>query len=228
MKKLLSVAALLMIALLFFSGCAKDADPNALPGVWATSVELNTSPHSFWLNKGNLTYNNENKTFVYNCNAGELTGDYAPGNNRFNTHLHLLTTDSNYTGFKATVSSSADAYYGFVFNCTYSGSTWSYYLIYVHNNKFFIQKMINEELTDITPSWTVNTAINDSSTENEVLVYKDNDSSIVIKFNGETIYTITNPQISLGKIGVACCVSGSDCAANTAVTTNWKFTGFQN
>ena len=226
MKKLLSVAALLMIALFFFTGCPSEPpDPNALPGLW-TTPELNTSPTTFWLNKGNLIYNNEDKTFVFNCNTSELTGDNIPGDGKFQYYLHLLTTDENYSGFKSTVSSTTDTYYGFVFNCTYSGGTWSYYVINFYKNKFLLQKMVNDQKYTMN-SWSINSAINASSTENEILVYKDTDSSIVIKVNGQSIYTITNPQLTSGRIGVSCCVSDDDYNNGTEITTTWKFKEFQ-
>ncbi|MBO4507191.1 MAG: hypothetical protein J5747_00965 [Spirochaetaceae bacterium] len=227
MKKLLTMSALLLVALLLFTGCPKEPAPNGngLPGTWSQSVQMITSNRNCWSNKGTLIYDNTNKAFVFNLNAGELTGNDIPSNNSFKTWEFPTTTDTNYTGFKATVSTTSGSYCGFLFNCT-TNDTWSYYYLVLSNGSFMLKQCLNNNYSSIAP-WTPDAAIKPTPQENEVLVYKDTDSSIVIKINGVTVYTITAPQLHEGQCGVTCCVSDTNYNNGTEITTTWKFKEFQ-
>ena len=225
MKKLLSVAALLMIALLFFTGCAKDADPNALPGAWSPSAEQYGSFTATFGGKGTLVQSGTNQ-YTFSVDTAEIPDANKPTAGRFSWWVKNITTDPIYTGFKATVTSTADTYYGFSFNCTTTSDQWSYYAIFFHSNKFLINKIVNDSPTTII-SWTPNTAINEAPTENEILIYKDAESNIVIKANGTEIYKLTSPQLTIGKCGVVLAVSDVDCNAGREISTLYTFKEFQ-
>ncbi|MBO4706298.1 MAG: hypothetical protein J5647_11225 [Spirochaetaceae bacterium] len=228
MKKLLTMSALLLVALLLFTGCPKDPAPNGngLPGTWSQSVQMFTNNRNCWSNKGTLIYDNTNKAFVFNLNAGELTGNDIPDSGKFDTWWFPVTTDANYTGFKATATTTQSTYCGFIFNLTEVSNQWSYYYIVLSDSKFMLKKCINGTSSNIL-SWTADDAIKPTPQENEVLVYKDTDSSIIIKINGVTVYTITSPEIHEGQCGVVCCVSNTQYNNGTEITTTWKFKEFQ-
>lgn len=219
MKKLLTMSALLLVALLLFTSC--PSGPAQI--TWASSVEMDTSTNTAF-GVGTVTYNQSQKKYVYNINAGNVTGDNVPDSGRFKSHFFTVTTDDTYLGFKATVDTTEDTYCGFLFNAKYQNA-WSYYILFLSDDSFMLKKCISGTSSTVA-SWTTNAAINAAPEENEVIVYKEG-SAIYIKINGTIVYTLENPQLQSGKCGVVCCLNDDDVTAGTEITTNWKFTGFQ-
>ena len=220
MKKLLTMSALLLVALLLFTSC--PSGPAQI--TWASSVEMNTNTNTVF-GVGTLSYNSTNNKFVFNIDAGDVTGTtYVPSSGSFKSNFFTVTTDDTYLGFKATVDTTEDTYCGFVFNAKYQNA-WSYYILFLHGNSYMLKKCISGTSSTVA-SWTTNAAINAAPEENEVIVYKEG-SKIIIKINGTEVYTITNPQLQSGGCGPVCCINDDDVEHHTTVTTNWKFNAFQ-
>ena len=168
MKKLLTLSALLLAALLLFTACPSEPDPNALPGSWPTTVSLRTDTLNLFDKTGGgetgtLTAG-ANKTFVYNLpDPSQLETNPGTG---YRSITCTVTNDSDFTGFEATATSTAE-YYGFAFNIT-TGQTWSYYLLDISDNAFQIRSR-NGSTYDTEIGWTRSAAINATGT-NTVLV----------------------------------------------------------
>ncbi len=226
MKKLLTMSALLLVALLLFTSCPSEPDPNALPGTWAPSVEMNTTTRNLFDGHGSLTYQSSSKSFVYTLEHPDQLTD-KPDEGEFTYYPIPLTSDDTYTGFKATVSGTPSPNVGFIINFTRNSSTGkdTYYTILLHDGSYRIRKTINDVTTEVT-DWTPDDAINEESEGNEVLVYKDG-TSLIIQVNGVTVHRIESPAITFGKCGVICAVSGAECVSSETVTATYKFTNFQ-
>ena len=227
MKKLLSVSILLMAALLLFVGCPKEADPNALPGAWPTTVQLRSSTGYAFTDAsdndiGSLTPR-ANKTFEY-----VLDDPYEvspkPSAGSYTATTFTVANDTDLTGFEVEVTSTAE-YCGLAFNIT-TGSSWSYYMLDLSPNSFMIRSK-NGSTTDTEIGWTRSAAIKTTGQTNKILVYKDTDGHILVKINDVLVHTIENPLFTSGKVGVECCATGEECAAHDAIGTTFKFLRFQ-
>lgn len=87
MKKLLSVAVVLMTAALFFAGCSNSVS-ETLPGTWVSSVQYYSDGTS-----GNWT--NSRNRISYSCADPSTLGIEA---NTSNTYFLLPNTNSNLWG----------------------------------------------------------------------------------------------------------------------------------
>ena len=226
MKKILGALLVLMVATLLFTGCQKEVDPNALPGSWSPSAEIDGEPYTFKGGKATITKTGNNQ-FTYICNTSELDSQYKPDSGFVST-AYSITTDPVYTGFRAVASSSEDTYYGFVFNHTYNTNTQkhSYYYLVLSDQYFSLKKCVEGSFSTVR-DWTQKDAIKANPDENEVLVYKDTNSDIVIKINDTEVCTITSPSLTIGRCGICACVSKDDCDNNRTITSTFKFLQFQ-
>lgn len=226
MKKLLTLSALLLAALLLFTACPSEPDPNALPGSWPTTVSLYSSTITLFGKAGGgetgtLTPR-ANKTFVYELPDPTQLASY-PNSNSYRLMPCSLTNDSDFTGFEAEATSTA-GYYGFAFNIT-TGTSWSYYILNLSDDSFQI-KSVNGSTDDLEIGWTRSAAIRASGT-NKILVYKDRNNHIIIKINDELVHTIEDPLFRSGRVGVVCCVTAEECASSDSIGTTFKFLRFQ-
>lgn len=227
MKKLLTLSALLLAALLLFTACPSEPDPNALPGSWPTNITLRSSTSTLFDKEGGgetgtLTPR-ANKTFVYELPDPTELDEYPETGSYTATTSIITTNDSDCTGFEAEVTSTAE-YYGFAFNLT-NGQSWSYYILDLSGTSYRVRYK-NGSSSDIEIGWTPNAAINATGT-NKVLVYKDRNNKIIIKINDEVVHTIENPIFRSGKVGVLCCVTGEECLSSDSIGTTFKFLRFQ-
>lgn len=234
MKKLFPLIVFLAIPFLLFTGCALITQNNtpatpSLPGAWVNSVETNGSTRNVYNSKGTLTPKG-NLTFVYSLqHPDQIAAEQQPASGNWNFYNLSLTTEGVYTGFKATVSGSTSNYCGFIFNYSIDTSSNSYpescYILALQGNSFSLLKKERDVLSNMN-NWTYSEAIKSSTLGNEVLVYKDG-TSITIQVNGVTIYTISNPVLTSGKVGVIASVSDDEVTSGAPIQVTYKFSEFQ-
>ena len=75
--------------------------------------------------------------------------------------------------------------------------------------------------------WTKFESINLNSKTNEVSIYTDDDGSICIMINSETVAKIENPTLKPGYIGVAVNVNRTEYDNNSHINVTYDFIEFQ-
>ena len=229
MKKILKVSIFLIISALFFAGCNNGSSSSGggdeeLPGNWSSQTKyLSFSKGPF---KGSSLTRTNNK-YVYTLEKPKDIDDKDKPSKGFNYTMYPIT-EENFIGFKATASStSADTGYGFIFSGSIdSDKKWSYYTLLLNRGDFKLRQTIKDDTTDLT-EWKSDTAINNEPDENEVVVYTDDDSSIIIQINGSTVSTIRSPVLPLGFCGIICSVAVEDVKNNTPIVQTYEFEEFQ-
>lgn len=232
MKKIISLSAVLLTAVLLFSGCSNatggDGSGDSLPGRWKSSTDTYyktyTFDEDFWGTvtadgKGSVTYKTEKSG--YNVFSED---NPVPAKGRISYYSPNFVSDLTYTGFEATASStSADCVYGFTFNVDSTNN--NKYVLFIQNSSF---QLIEQEGNTINTlqKWISDSCIKGEPNENKVTVYKDG-NSIIIMINGKTIHTISNPKYTMGRVGFLCSISNADCIAKRAFTVNYKIEQLQ-
>ena len=245
MKKILSLGAVLLTAVLLFSGCSNAAGggDETLPGRWSNTANYwddkdvyydafyRTDDQGNKIVKSGTIKRDGKGGAVYENNNPLETG--APGNELqdgwFRNNLWKFMKDTDITGFEATAKcTSKNSSYGFAFNI----QDWNnYYELIFLGQKALIRKKINGIRVDFSDlatngGWISNSRINVEPGENKVTVYKDGDS-IIIKVNGATIYTIQNPELKMGIVAFACGISYADIQNHTHIKTTYQITNLQ-
>ena len=238
MKKILSLGAVLLTAVLLFSGCSNaaggDGSGDSLPGRWKSSTDTYyktfTFDKNFWGTvtadgKGSITYKTEKSGY-------DIFGEDnpAPEGSKMSYYTPNFESDLSFTGFEATAScTSPDSTYGFTFNVD-SNNTHKY-ILFIQNNYFHLLEQngldnSGHSIVNQLTQWTSDSAIKAEPNENKVTVYKDG-NSIVIKINDKTIHTISDPKYTMGKVGFIAAISGADCAGKRAFTVKYKIEQLQ-
>lgn len=231
MKKLLSLAAVLLTAALIFTGCqnasSSSDDGDKLPGTWLSTIEYNTWTNDDPFGPGSSFSSKENGAYEYKL-TNVSTTTLRPTEGKFRNSLYAVSKDADFTGFKATAKTTASQYYGFVFNINIDANgKWKDYTVVLSDTSFTVD--YNDATgtgAELVP-WTKNSAIKASPAENNVTVYTDKDSTIHILINGADVHQIKNPVLTQGKVGAVCCFKYTDIANNTVSTTNYNFKEFQ-
>ena len=230
MKKLLSLAAVVLTAALIFSGCqnasSSSDDGDKLPGTWLSSPEFKNYTSQPFAGTGvsSLTNGGSNKFEYKVTSAGSCTETI--DSTTISSVSYPASKDADYTGFKATVKSSASAHYGFAFNINIVNSEWTYYYILLSDNSYTV-KFSNKGSATTLKDWEQNNAIKEAKSENKITVYTDKDSKIHIVINGSDVYQIENPAVKQGSFGPVCCLTGTDKSGNRSFTTTYTFTEAQ-
>lgn len=229
MKKLLTIAAVLLTAALVFTGCSNPASGGgeggpSLPGNWKTTANYNSGTYTIF-NTGSLSLDGKGGAIYTNATPTETgTGTNVLTANTFRTSCYKLVSDLNFTGFEGTVScTSAYSTYGYCFNV--SSDFKSYYEVVIQGHGVLIRQYINSAKT-ILVDWENYSFIKAEPSENTVTVYKDG-NSIVIQINGSTVYTISNPELTMGAIACTCGLSYDDIQHQTNIKTTYKLSKFQ-
>ena len=236
MKKLLTIATVLLTAALVFTGCSNPAssgdgdDGEKLPGTWVQSVNY------YKAETGELWSNNNNK-ISFGCSDPSTLGI---GQKYATTYTCPITPTQLYgvrakikqnafteaepgiylfltTSKDANNNTSFDTYYSLTF---YKGS----YTIYEKENgkeRVCLSSQYDAE-DDKTYENTWNDAIKAEGNENEVLFYTDGDK-LVLKINGTLIKTF-DKKLDSGKTCACMFVPGK---ATDAINANWEFLEFQ-
>jgi hypothetical protein len=89
---------------------------------------------------------------------------------------------------------------------------------------FYIERGIKGDWKMIK-SWDASDAVLGKT--NEVLVYTDKSKNIVIKINGNEVFTIKDPELKMGGVGVVCTVGYNDVANDTPLKAVYQFKEFQ-
>ena len=230
MKKLLTIAAVLLTAALVFTGCSNPASGGgeggpSLPGNWKTTANYFDANTQSVFETGSITFDGKGGAIYNNAAPKETkTGEDELKVNEFRFDSYKLVRDLDFTGFEGTAScTSTYSTYGYRFNVS---SDWkNLYEIIIQGQQALIRKRINGTTTKLT-DWETYSCIKAEPSENTFTVYKDG-SSIVIQINGTTIYTISNPEITNGGIACTCGISYDDILHQTNIKTTYKLSKFQ-
>ncbi len=217
MKKLLSVAVVIMTAALFFAGCSNSADgpTETLPGTWVSSVEYWPSTPENWTRNGN--------TFSYN-----LTDVSSLGMESGYTYPKFCQIKTNpIYGVKVKIrqNSRTDSEVGIMLFMDDNSSC--YYLTFVYDSYILYETLPNGERTCLTMNNGHSNIFNSSVIKkegqtNEVLFYTDGDN-LVIKVNGTLLKSIPKQLDS----GFAAPVVGLNSGVTTPINASWEFLEFQ-
>lgn len=229
MKKLLSLGLIIAAVLsLGLTGCTQNADEDKLPGAWTNTAEL----YSSWqgpYDVGTLTASNYKVTYELN-KPSEIDDEDKPEEGYYNSISYAVTKGKIYTGFRASVTSNAEGGSGFIFCQNVDGNgRWSYYYLYINKNgRFYLEEKVpvTGEAKTIK-DWTSNEAIKGLGETNDVLVYTDKNNNIIINVNEVDIYTIRNPELNQGGVGIICTVGYGDVANDTHIKVVYDFKEFQ-
>lgn len=219
MKKLLSITALLMTAVLFFSSCSNasggsDSGPS-LPGSWTSSINYfdPIQTEKWTRDAGNLTYK-------WNKSASEEgVTSWIP-----------LTNDQIYgvkVKMKQKVFTEAEIGIYLYEDGDYKDNTDSYYALYLWKGSYILkEKLSGQTVTylsgDGVYSNTWNDAIKEEGNENTVLFYTDGDN-LVLKINGTEIKRFKN-KLSTGLCNATMSIP-KKAAGN--IEASWSFVDFQ-
>ena len=230
MKKLLSLAAVVLTAALIFSGCqnasSSSDDGDKLPGTWASTAEFNDNYDPPFDNVSSFTHKG-NGVFEYKVtNASGVAAGKKPPSGKFIPLSYRVTKDADYTGFKITSISSSTTYHGVSFNITVTDNKWSYYRLLLSDKSYNLDLCEAGTETELK-GWTQHNAIKASTEENLITVYADKDSNIHIQINNVEIYKIEKPKLKQGQIGPVCCLSDLQVTGNSTFTTTYTFKEFQ-
>ena len=235
MKKSIFIIVLLTTILLF-SGCwtadtaGLDENGEKLPGSWYKfSGSKKPVPEDIWGASSESTFTNYGDgTCIFASKAGELSYTYKPGPGDVTCKRCTVLSNSFITGFKATAISTPDTYYGFAFNVNWYNDDWVYYRLLFNNDSFTLDRMDGDNNFQTIVDWTKKSAIKSSNQENEILVYAiEEHGNIVIKVNGEKIYTIEDPVFYAGELGAVCCVDFNNYRNDNSINTTFKFEEYQ-
>lgn len=230
MKKLLTIATVLLTAALVFTGCSNPAASSgggdggpSLPGNWTTTAETYTS---YKKNDGRTITVNE-KTVTCTIVSTELSDSDKPDGGITYWTYPITTDTKEYTGFKASAKcSSSNCGYGLVFcGVDIDSSHYSAYTLLISNDGFKVRKTISNATSDIT-DWQTNACIKAEPTANDVIVYTDS-NSIIIQINGTQVYKIDNPELKKGWVGFTTNIAKKDVDAASTVTQTYTFNEFQ-
>ena len=225
MKKLLSLAAVLLTAALIFTGCqnasSSSDDGDKLPGTWLSTTDFENFTNHEAFGPGSSFSSKGNGAYEYKLTDVSTTTK-RPSEGQFKNHIYAVTRNADFTGFKATAKSTASEYYGFAFNINIEGENWKYYSVVLSNTSFTIDYNAPGADAELAP-WTKNNAIKASPEENNVTVYADKDSTIHILINNADVHQIKNPVLTQGYVGAICCLKYTDIANNTVCTANYNF-----
>ncbi len=230
MKKLLTISAVLLAAALVFTGCSNPASSSGdgptektYPGTWTTDANTwsgyNTSTGR------TITVNNNTITVSTN------TTTYAnmPASGKWSYGADEFTRNGTFKGFAATATSTSKAGCGFCFGYSEDkddNSKFSSYVLIIQDGACLVTKAVDGVWDTVTASdWISNTCINTGNSTNEVVVYTDTDSSIIIEINGTAVRRIQSPASTLrvGNVGFSPVISGSDTGTVTQTYTFKKF-----
>ena len=228
MKKLLTIAAVFLTAALVFTGCSNPASgggegptEKTYPGTWTTDANTWSSYNT----STGRTATVNNRTVTVSTNTDTFANMPAAGN--WSYGAWDFTRNGNFKGFSATASSTSTAGCGFCFGYSEDSSKKvSAYVLIIQNGACLVTKQIAGVWdTPAASDWVSNTCINTGTSTNEVVVYTDSDSSIVIEINGTEVRRITSPESTLciGDIGFSPIVSASDTGTVTQTYTFKKF-----
>ena len=228
MKKLLTVTAVLMAAALIFTGCKNAANSDDggedLPGTWTSDAEVFEKYKDHPGRKITVT----DKTVTFTCTPSEVESSDVPSQG-FYSYPYSFTTESIYTGFKVSASgSSSKSGCGLLFCGQDVGdNSWSGYKLLLDYDGFMLEQIDEGKYSDITTNWVTNSAIKKEPAANDVTIYTDSDSNIVIKINGTKVYTLKNPTYKKGWIGFTANIAKDDVTAGKTVTQKYVFKEFQ-
>lgn len=225
MKKLLPlgliIAAVLSLGLI---GCKQNGDEDKLPGTWTSSAEL----YSSWtppFDVGTLTANDHTVTYELK-QPSALSEEDKPGEGKYNSTSYNLTKEQYYTGFRANVTSNADGGCGFIFCRTVDeNSKWSYYYLYINKNGHFYIDQSTKGVWSTVKNWDSSSAL--LGQKNEVLVYTDKSKNIVVSINNTVVFTIKEPELTHGGVGIICTVGDKDVTNDTHIKAVYEFKEFQ-
>ena len=225
MKKLLPlgliIAAVLSLGLM---GCKQNADEEKLPGTWTSTALMDT-----WdLSSTNTRLRSSNYTYNYTSDNTLSNFNYPTAPNSFTYTTWAVTQEKTFTGFKASASTNpADSPYGFAFCIDINESKdWTYYTLVIEDNAIKVRyKPYTGDSTTVV-DWTENEAIKTSGT-NEVLVYADKDSSIIININGTNVAIIRSPVLKSGYCGIIGAVTYESYTENSRISSTYTFKEFQ-
>ena len=200
MKKLLTIATVLLTAALVFTGCSNPAASSgdgggdggsSLPGTWTSNVEyFEDFSKDGWSRSRNVVKYNCTNPSSLNIVEGKSISQWVP------------YTGQQIYGFKAKIKQDkfTTGDYGFNFFYDNKGTSNDYtddscYELTFWDTSYMLWKKINGEWTCLSvregtnSSNIFNDAINPEGQENEVLVYSEG-SNLVIKVNGTELCTI--------------------------------------
>ena len=229
MKKLLKVSILLLTAALLFSGCSNassSSEDDSLPGTWTENTGYYSS---FAAPYQGSTLTGTNNTFVYTLTKpAEVADEDKPEEGTFSYYKYGVTKEKNFTGFKAKAScTSPNSGYGFIFcETSTENKVYSYYTLILCGKSFILSEKVNGTSAKLY-EWTQDNAIETEPEENEIIVYTDDDSSIIININGSNVAAIRSPKLSKGACGICCNISSTDVKNNTPIAATYTFEEFQ-
>ena len=228
MKKLLTIATVLLTAALVFTGCSNPAASSGdggekLPGTWVSSVTYldDWSQNNWTASKNQISYNFANPASLNIPKKSSTT--YAAN-----------ITPTQLYGVKAIIKqeSESGADIGLVlFQTSGSNGNWDTYyeLRFWQNSYILYEKLSGEEPTCLSRTEdgytnTSHNAIKKEGNENEVLFYTDGDY-LVIKVNGTEIKRIEK-KLDSGKTQASITIYDAE---NTPgpINASWKFVEFQ-
>ncbi len=230
MKKLSFLSLVFAVTTVIFIGCQNPAsssdDGNKLPGTWLSTTNFKSFNNQPFSGISSF-FNGGTSVFEYKLTgAGACATEDIPGNNNFRSVTYPVSKDADFTGFKATVKSSASEYYGFAFNINIAGGVWSYYSIILSDNAYMIKYYHDTSSTTIK-SWESHNAIKESTSENKITIYTDKDSTIHVLINETDVYQIKEPVLKQGQFGPIVCLRDPDVTNNVSLTVNYTFKDVQ-
>ena len=231
MKKLLTVAAVLMAAAMFFTGCKNAANSDDggedLPGTWVSTVDY------YEANTGNPWSNNKNKVSFSCSNATSLGIEEG-----YSSTYSCAVSPTQLYGVRAKVKQNAftKAEPGLILFLTTTGQGSNtkfdtYYSLTFYKGSYTLyEKESGKESVCLSTSTengetyenTWHDAIKQEGNSNEVLFYTDG-NKLVLKINGTKIATI-DKKLDSGKTSACMFVPGG---ISGAINANWEFLEFQ-
>ena len=228
MKKFLKATAMLLALAAMFTvaGCKTNADDNGLPGHWSSVTAYQTPTDTRVAGSGpNYTYTSSyakaEDCFKDDAKAG--TGDF------YYSNFVLTSYDDEFTGFKATASSTpVRSPYGFNFNMTYNETTekWKYYTLIIIDDAFKVNLSEGKESKTII-DWKEDDAIKPAAQGNTITVYTEKDSSIAIMINNKIVGVIRNPEVKSGYCGIIGAITYEEYTTQVPTVSKYKFIEFQ-
>ena len=222
MKKLTKLSILFLLTTTVFFGCKNQTpEEESLPGEWTEDSTFEDDEVYPYTGAKLTTTGN---TVIFDYPEPRLI-DNAPDENSY-IGKNAGLTSASFKGFKANVKCTLDSSIpGFVFYGSSSES--SYYLLII--NPYQEISLMQKKGTTLTTikDWTKFESINLNSKTNEVSIYTDDDGSICIMINSETVAKIENPTLKPGYIGVAVNVNRTEYDNNSHINVTYDFIEFQ-
>ena len=214
------LAAILAMGL---TSCKNNADPDALLRKWTSNAMMN----SWTLSSSNTRLSSSGYTFNYTSDNDLNTITYPDKPDTFNFATWAVTQENTFTGFKATASTTpAGSPYGFSFFIDINNQKWTYYTLIIAGNAIKVSYTPYTGDSTTIINWKEDDAIN-ASGQNEVVVYTDKDSSIIININGKTVGIIRSPVLKVGYCGIIGAVTYDSYTSNTKIKSTYTFKEFQ-